>query len=218
MGEEIAQFTSCDAIAEVGGCVNPEFKVKCCASCASASGVPMRMTYKRTIGWPNFSDNWPARSSTSVKPHIKLEIHFTSISHVARCKMLIEPHGSSGSRRGDERPRLRPRLGAGRPLRVRRACVVARRRRAVARTRQLEGGADGGDVGEHLVDVLAAHRVAVGGDEAEEVGQRLAADVDRLEADEGAAAALQCRRRSAATRSRRLRRAVRRGRYKIRRQ
>ena len=45
MGEEIAQFASCDAIAEVGGCVNPEFKVKCCASCASASGVPMRMTY-----------------------------------------------------------------------------------------------------------------------------------------------------------------------------
>ena len=25
MGEEIAQFTSCDAIAEGGGCVNPEF-------------------------------------------------------------------------------------------------------------------------------------------------------------------------------------------------
>ena len=45
MGEEYAQLTSCDAIAEVGGCVNPEFKVKCCASCASASGVPMRMTY-----------------------------------------------------------------------------------------------------------------------------------------------------------------------------
>ena len=45
LGEEIAQFTSCDAIAEAGGCVNPEFKVKCCASCASASGVPMRMTY-----------------------------------------------------------------------------------------------------------------------------------------------------------------------------
>ena len=45
MGENYTQFTSCDAIAEVGGCVNPEFKVKCCASCASASGVPMRMTY-----------------------------------------------------------------------------------------------------------------------------------------------------------------------------
>ena len=45
MGEEVAQFTSCDAIAEAGGCVAPEFKVKCCASCASASGVPMRMTY-----------------------------------------------------------------------------------------------------------------------------------------------------------------------------
>ena len=45
MGEELAQFTSCDAIAAAGGCVAPEFKVKCCASCASASGVPMRMTY-----------------------------------------------------------------------------------------------------------------------------------------------------------------------------
>ena len=45
MGEEVAQFTSCDAIAEAGGCVAPDFKVKCCASCASASGVPMRMTY-----------------------------------------------------------------------------------------------------------------------------------------------------------------------------
>ena len=45
MGEEVAQFTSCDAIAEAGGCVAPEFNLKCCASCASASGVPMRMTY-----------------------------------------------------------------------------------------------------------------------------------------------------------------------------
>ena len=45
MGENYTELTSCDAIAEAGGCVNPEFKVKCCSSCASASGVPMRMTY-----------------------------------------------------------------------------------------------------------------------------------------------------------------------------
>ena len=33
MGEEYAQFTSCDVIAEAGGCVEPEAKVACCATC-----------------------------------------------------------------------------------------------------------------------------------------------------------------------------------------
>ena len=34
MGEEYAQFTSCDAIAAAGGCVVPDAKVACCATCA----------------------------------------------------------------------------------------------------------------------------------------------------------------------------------------
>ena len=34
MGEEYAQITSCDAIAEAGGCVVPDAKVACCATCA----------------------------------------------------------------------------------------------------------------------------------------------------------------------------------------
>ena len=47
MGEEYAQFTSCDVIAEAGGCVDPEAKVACCATCAlpqreSRSGVLCR--------------------------------------------------------------------------------------------------------------------------------------------------------------------------------
>ena len=41
MGEEYAQFTSCDVIAEAGGCVEPEAKVACCATCA----LPQRISY-----------------------------------------------------------------------------------------------------------------------------------------------------------------------------
>ena len=41
MGEEYAQFTSCDVIAEAGGCVDSEAKVACCATCA----LPRRVTY-----------------------------------------------------------------------------------------------------------------------------------------------------------------------------
>ena len=41
MGEEYAQFTSCDAIAAAGGCVDPDAKIACCATCA----LPQRMTY-----------------------------------------------------------------------------------------------------------------------------------------------------------------------------
>ena len=41
MGENYTQYTSCDVIAEAGGCVEPEAKVACCATCA----LPQRMTY-----------------------------------------------------------------------------------------------------------------------------------------------------------------------------
>ena len=46
MGEEYAQFTSCDVIAEAGGCVDPEAKVACCATCA----LPQRITYNGDNG------------------------------------------------------------------------------------------------------------------------------------------------------------------------
>ena len=41
MGEEYAQFTSCDVIAEAGGCDHPDAKVACCATCAD----PVKSTY-----------------------------------------------------------------------------------------------------------------------------------------------------------------------------
>ena len=41
MGEEYVQYTSCDVIAEAGGCVEPEAKVACCATCA----LPQRISY-----------------------------------------------------------------------------------------------------------------------------------------------------------------------------
>ena len=44
MGEEYAQFTSCEVIAEAGGCVLETAKVACCATCAL---VPQRMTYNK---------------------------------------------------------------------------------------------------------------------------------------------------------------------------
>ena len=50
MGEEYAQFTSCDVIAEAGGCDHPEAKVACCATCA----LPQRITYLGGVGaWGN---------------------------------------------------------------------------------------------------------------------------------------------------------------------
>ena len=33
MGENYTQFTSCDVIAEAGGCDHPDAKVACCATC-----------------------------------------------------------------------------------------------------------------------------------------------------------------------------------------
>ena len=41
MGEPFAQLTSCDAIAQVGGCGREDAKAVCCATCA----LPQRMTY-----------------------------------------------------------------------------------------------------------------------------------------------------------------------------
>ena len=50
MGEEYAQYTSCDVIAEAGGCDHPEAKVACCATCA----LPQRITYLGGVGaWGN---------------------------------------------------------------------------------------------------------------------------------------------------------------------
>ena len=43
MGEEYVQYTTCEAIAEAGGCVVPEARVACCAACADQ--LPQRMTY-----------------------------------------------------------------------------------------------------------------------------------------------------------------------------
>ena len=83
MGEEVAQFTSCDAIAEAGGCVAPEFKVKCCASCASAvaydaDDLQFLVPIFRII----------ALIMASRKPQIKLES--TSLPfQIAQCKMLM---------------------------------------------------------------------------------------------------------------------------------
>ena len=33
MGENYTQYTSCDVIAEAGGCDHPDAKVACCATC-----------------------------------------------------------------------------------------------------------------------------------------------------------------------------------------
>ena len=45
MGEEYAQFTSCDVIAEAGGCDEPDWSATvqfaCCATCA----LPQRLAY-----------------------------------------------------------------------------------------------------------------------------------------------------------------------------
>ena len=41
MGENYTQYTSCDVIAEAGGCDHPDAKVACCATCA----LPQRITY-----------------------------------------------------------------------------------------------------------------------------------------------------------------------------
>lgn len=41
MGEPFAQLTSCDSIAQVGGCGREDAKAVCCATCA----LPQRMTY-----------------------------------------------------------------------------------------------------------------------------------------------------------------------------
>ena len=46
MGEEYAQFTSCDVIAEAGGCDHPDAKVACCATCAH----PVKSTYRSFAG------------------------------------------------------------------------------------------------------------------------------------------------------------------------
>ena len=46
MGEVYAQYTSCDVIAEAGGCVDPEAKVACCATCAH----PVKSTYRSFAG------------------------------------------------------------------------------------------------------------------------------------------------------------------------
>ena len=43
MGENYTAFTSCDVIAEAGGCDHPDAKVACCATCAD----PVKSTYKR---------------------------------------------------------------------------------------------------------------------------------------------------------------------------
>ena len=45
MGEEYAQFTSCDVIAEAGGCNHPDATVACCATCA----LPQRMRESRAV-------------------------------------------------------------------------------------------------------------------------------------------------------------------------
>ena len=47
MGEEYAQYTSCDVIAAAGGCVEPEARVACCVTCAQA--LPQRMTYTKNV-------------------------------------------------------------------------------------------------------------------------------------------------------------------------
>ena len=41
MGENYTQYTSCDVIAEAGGCDHPDAKVACCATCAD----PVKSTY-----------------------------------------------------------------------------------------------------------------------------------------------------------------------------
>ena len=41
MGENYTQYTSCDVIAEAGGCDPPDAKVACCATCAD----PVKSTY-----------------------------------------------------------------------------------------------------------------------------------------------------------------------------
>ena len=46
MGENYTQFTSCDVIAEAGGCDHPDAKVACCATCAH----PVKSTYRSFAG------------------------------------------------------------------------------------------------------------------------------------------------------------------------
>ena len=41
MGQNYTQYTSCDVIAEAGGCDHPDAKVACCATCAD----PVKSTY-----------------------------------------------------------------------------------------------------------------------------------------------------------------------------
>ena len=53
MGEEYAQFTSCDVIAEAGGCVEPDAKVACCATCGEIRQARDGCNHRSTGGFGN---------------------------------------------------------------------------------------------------------------------------------------------------------------------